>query len=81
LFQIENLTKNYLEFCKYQKNLNDKTLKAYKIDLQQFTSFMKETDGDVNYPRLRSTKKRGLLKEHQRTFPDSSAIAYHNKEQ
>ena len=52
MFQIEALTKNYLEFCKYQKNLNDKTLKAYKIDLQQFTSFMKETDGDINKTNL-----------------------------
>ena len=30
---------NYLTHCKYEKNLNQKTLKAYKIDLQQFASF------------------------------------------
>jgi site-specific recombinase XerD len=33
MIEVEKLTKNYLEFCKYQKNLNPKSLKAYKIDL------------------------------------------------
>ena len=27
------ITKNYLNFCKYQKGLNSKTIKAYTIDL------------------------------------------------
>ncbi|EOS69458.1 hypothetical protein C818_02591, partial [Lachnospiraceae bacterium MD308] len=26
----------YLEYCKYRKELDGKTLKAYKIDLKQF---------------------------------------------
>lgn len=30
---------NYLEYCKTQKCLDIKTLKAYRIDLQQFASF------------------------------------------
>ena len=34
----------YLEYCKKQKNLNDKTIKAYRIDLQQFIDFL-ETKG------------------------------------
>lgn len=29
---------NYLEFCQYQKRLDAKTLKAYRIDLKQFSS-------------------------------------------
>ena len=29
-------TQNYLEYCKGQKRLDDKTLKAYRIDLRQF---------------------------------------------
>lgn len=48
MFQLEALAKNYLEFCKYQKNLNEKTLKAYKIDLYQFENFMKESNGELN---------------------------------
>lgn len=27
---------NYLEFCQFQKRLDSKTLKAYRIDLAQF---------------------------------------------
>ena len=34
----------YLEYCKKQKNLNDKTIKAYRIDLKQFIDFL-ETKG------------------------------------
>lgn len=36
---MENLQtniNNYLNYCKYQKRLDSKTLKAYKIDLKQF---------------------------------------------
>lgn len=35
----------YLEYCQYQKRLDSKTLKAYRIDLQQFSSNV--STGDV----------------------------------
>lgn len=35
----ENIT-NYLEYCHYKKRLNDKTLKAYRIDLTQFSNLL-----------------------------------------
>ena len=28
---------NYLEYCRIQKRLDSKTLKAYRIDLRQFS--------------------------------------------
>ena len=34
---LQNLTQNYLEYCRTQKCLDEKTLKAYRIDLRQFT--------------------------------------------
>ena len=34
---LETHIKNYLDFCKYQKRLDEKTLKAYRIDLTQFS--------------------------------------------
>ena len=34
---VEIYIKNYLEYCKTQKCLDDKTLKAYRIDLRQFS--------------------------------------------
>ena len=38
--EINNLTHQYLHMCKYQKNLSEKTIKAYKIDLDQFYIFI-----------------------------------------
>ena len=37
---IKKQIRGYLEHCKYEKNLNSKTLKAYEIDLRQFISFV-----------------------------------------
>ncbi len=36
-------TKAYLEHCQHQRRLDEKTLKAYQIDLNQFTNFISET--------------------------------------
>lgn len=33
---LETLIADYLDFCRYQKRLDPKTLKAYRIDLRQF---------------------------------------------
>lgn len=33
---LETMTNNYLDFCQYQKRLDTKTIKAYRIDLKQF---------------------------------------------
>lgn len=37
---IQTNLQNYLEYCRLQKRLDDKTLKAYKIDLRQFSSII-----------------------------------------
>lgn len=44
MFRLEDAIASYLEYCEYQKNLNSKTLKAYRIDLNQFHSYMLDTD-------------------------------------
>ena len=33
---LQTQAKNFLEYCRYQKRLDEKTLKAYRIDLEQF---------------------------------------------
>ncbi|OPX45966.1 tyrosine recombinase XerC [Ruminiclostridium hungatei] len=48
MYSMDALCQNYLEFCRYQKNLNDKSLKAYKIDLTQFSCFLAENGGELN---------------------------------
>lgn len=41
------ITEKYLEYCKSQKRLDNKTIKAYRIDLKQFTTFFDNTDIDT----------------------------------
>ncbi len=36
---LQKYISNYLDDCKYMKGLSEKTLKAYSIDLRQFTEF------------------------------------------
>lgn len=42
--KLQTLIENYLEYCKYQKRLDDKTLKAYRIDLGQFSEQISSMD-------------------------------------
>lgn len=45
---LQNLIENYLNYCQYQKQLDSKTLKAYRIDLNQFSSTLaKENICDI----------------------------------
>lgn len=39
------LTKQYLDYCQYQKKLNGKTFKAYRIDIVQFQQLVEKMDG------------------------------------
>lgn len=41
---LQTLIENYLEYCKYQKRLDPKTLKAYSIDLRQFSEQVSPMD-------------------------------------
>ena len=43
---------NYLAYCQLQKRLSEKTLKAYKIDLNQFLDFSTNTDNPVTKENL-----------------------------
>lgn len=38
----------YLHYCKYQKELDEKTIKAYRIDLRQFIVFLEEHGNDIS---------------------------------
>lgn len=49
---LSNHILDYLDFCKYQKELNEKTIKAYRIDLLQFITYMDGTDGLLSKANL-----------------------------
>jgi integrase/recombinase XerD len=49
---------NFLTYCKIQKNLSEKTLKAYSIDIKQFITFLSNYENinevtDINREILR----------------------------
>jgi site-specific recombinase XerD len=48
MIELKNQIYNYLDYCRYQKNLNTKTLKAYNIDLEQFIKFTNEEHYELN---------------------------------
>lgn len=39
---VDDAIREFIFHCQYEKNLNDKTLKAYKIDLIQFAMYIKD---------------------------------------
>lgn len=41
---LQNHIDNYLEYCSTQKRLDGKTLKAYRIDLRQFSEQISVTE-------------------------------------
>lgn len=49
---LQQLITQYLDFCKYQKTLNEKSLKAYRIDLAQYATYMSNTDMQLNRSNL-----------------------------
>ncbi len=52
---LNNQINNYLEYCQYQKRLDDKSLKAYRIDLGQFSQqYMKTRITEITSDMLES---------------------------
>lgn len=41
---MQEKVKGYLEYCEYRKLLDEKTLKAYRIDLRQYFSFLNQSE-------------------------------------
>lgn len=65
--QLQQIIPNYLDYCHYQKKLNSKTLKAYRIDLTQFLSYMQSTDFELN----RSNLSKFIINLHKQYKPKS----------
>ncbi|PWK68315.1 integrase/recombinase XerD [Mucilaginibacter oryzae] len=45
---LQQATQSFLQHCKYEKNLSEKTILFYKLDLKQFCDFIKLND----YPQI-----------------------------
>lgn len=53
----QQIVSAYFTYCKLQKNLDNKTLKAYQIDLKQFVAFYPKPTTVKFYPA--ASKKYG----------------------
>ncbi len=58
---IQNKIKEFLNHCKYEKNLSSKTIKAYTIDLMQFTKFLIEKKYSLEILNISKVEIRGFL--------------------
>lgn len=63
---VNECTKNYLEYCRFQKCLDEKTLKAYRIDLRQFS----EQNSDIDITSITSDSlERYIIQLHKQYKP------------
>lgn len=60
---LKDLISDYLEYCGYRKKLNEKTLKAYRIDLCQYTIFGRNT---TNNPLSRNVVDEYITELHRK---------------
>ena len=51
----------FLRHCRYEKNLGSKTLKAYQIDLKQFTRFITERDTPTEIQQIGKNEIRHFI--------------------
>lgn len=49
---LQGEKEKYLEYCKVQKELDGKTIKAYRIDLNQFIIFINQYEQNINKQNL-----------------------------
>ena len=61
---LQNHINNYLEYCSLQKRLDKKTLKAYRIDLRQFTETNSITETTEITPAILETYIAQLHQQH-----------------
>lgn len=63
---LQNIINTYLDFCQFQKRLDTKTLKAYRIDLKQYTDFVSD---DFDAAILVSTLENFITDLHSKFKP------------
>lgn len=71
-----NEMKKYLDYCKYRKELDEKTIKAYRIDLKQYFDFTKENydNKEINEEYLTSLHKKYKQKTIKRKIASIKAF-------
>jgi integrase/recombinase XerD len=63
--------REFINHCKYEKNLSEKTIKAYNCDLLQFTKFLINRDFSIEITQITKTEIRLFLEEISTLKPKS----------
>ena len=71
MYTIQTAAGEFLKHCRYEKNLSEKTLKSYKIDLSQLTAFLVKNDYSPEITAITKTELREYLKEISTLKPKS----------
>src|SRR5436853_7803795 len=58
---IQSIIKEFISHCMYEKNLSEKTVKAYRIDLMQFTKILIEKNFSVEITQINKAEIRAFL--------------------
>lgn len=58
---LQSEIKEFINHCKYEKNLSSKTIKAYNTDLTQFTKFLVERNYTLETLKISKVEIRGFL--------------------
>ena len=66
--QLSNFISEYLKTCETVQKLNSKTIKAYRIDLSQFHTFMLPLEDFTEKNTLNSFEYSCAMKSHFRKF-------------
>jgi integrase/recombinase XerD len=68
---IQTTLAEFIAHCKFEKSLSEKTLKAYSIDLMQFTKFLLVKNLPLNVAEITKSEIRGFLESISSLKPKS----------
>lgn len=69
---VRQLVEDFIFHCQYEKNLSSLTLKAYKIDLEQFLNFIEKNLTSREIDLINNTVLKSYIKEIHETYKPKS---------
>jgi integrase/recombinase XerD len=61
MYTLQIAIKDFIHYCIYEKNLSDKTIKAYQTDLKQLTKFLIDNNKSVEMIRITKIELREYI--------------------
>ena len=77
MFEYKMFTKDFLNYCKYHKNLSYKTINSYDIDLRQFQEFTCELSKSSVWEYIESLNKKYKPKTTKRKIATLKAFIHY----